>query len=125
MSVKKPAPKRTRTPKAPRAEGGDPLLKKLRTVCLALPGSVETLTYGHPTFKANGKAYAVLDNYKGVRCVWFRCAKSNRAILLKDARFFPSPYDKAQQALCRAAQDIDWRQLRDLIRASFESVMGS
>ena len=117
--------KRTKTPKAPPAGHGDPVLKKLRSLCLALPGTVETVTYGNPTFKANGKAYAVLDSYKGVRCIWFRCPKSNRKSLLEDANFFPSPYDKAQQALCRAARDVDWGQLGGLIRASFESVIGA
>lgn len=119
------APKRTRAPKKPRAGYDESVLKKLRSVCVALPGTAETLSWGNPTFKANGKAYAVLDSYKGVACIWFRCAKSKREILLQDAKFFPSPYDKAQQALCRAARDIDWRQLGDLIRSSFESVIGA
>jgi len=117
------AAKPARAKKAPRDASDDPVLKKLRAICLALPGSVETVTYGHPTFKANGKAYAVLDHYKGGPCVWFRCAKTKRKTLLADDRFFPSPYDKAELALCRAARDIDWRQLSDLIRASFESVI--
>lgn len=117
------APKSTRVPKD--AGYDESVLKKLRAVCVALPGTAETLTWRNPTFKANGKAYAVLDKYKGVPCVWFRCAKSKREALLKDAKFFPSPYDKAHQALCRAARDIDWSQLSDLIRSSFESVMGA
>lgn len=114
--------KPAKPPKAPRAARDEAVLGKLRSLCLALPGTVETVTYGNPTFKANGKAYAVLDHYRGLACIWFRCAKSNRKDLLKDANFFPSPYDKAGHALCRAARDIDWRQLGGLIRLSFESV---
>ena len=116
------AAKPTRAPKTPRDHDAF-VLKKLRSVCLSLPGTVETVTYGNPTFKANGKAYAVLDSYKGVACIWFRCAKSNRKTLLKDASFFPSPYDKGELALCRVARNIDWSQLGDLVHSSFESVV--
>ena len=117
--------KQSGAPKKPRAKFDEAVLKSLRALCMALPGTVETLTWGNPTFKANGKAYAVLDRYKGVECIWFRCAKAERATLLTDTHFFPSPYDKAGQALCRAAHDIDWRQMGSLIRASFESVIGA
>ncbi len=48
------------------------ILAKLREMCLALPGAEETITFGHPTFRATGKAFAVLEEYKGELSIAFQ-----------------------------------------------------
>jgi len=35
---------------------------KLRGICLPLPEVVETVKWGHPTFEAGKKVFAVLDH---------------------------------------------------------------
>ena len=44
-------------------------LANLRPICLALPEARETTTFGHPTFQAGKKTFAVLDHYQGVECL--------------------------------------------------------
>ncbi|WP_285114474.1 MmcQ/YjbR family DNA-binding protein [Leifsonia sp. fls2-241-R2A-40a] len=43
-------------------EDGDPLVARVRALCLALPEAMETLNHGRPSWKAGekGKAFAVL-----------------------------------------------------------------
>jgi hypothetical protein len=87
---------------------------------MSLPGVVEMLSYGNPAFKANGRAFAVLDRYKGVDCIWIRCESKLRAKLLKDEVYFTSPYDKAKQAVCRRLDGLNWKEFGPLVRASYE-----
>jgi hypothetical protein len=47
----------------------DKILAKLREICLALPGVQEVKTWGHPTFQAGKKSFAVLDEYHGQLCI--------------------------------------------------------
>jgi hypothetical protein len=54
------------------------ILAKLREICLALPGAEETITFGHPTFRATGKAFAVLEEYKGELSIDFRVERSRQ-----------------------------------------------
>ena len=42
------------------------ILAKLREICLALPKTSETTTFGHPTFQVGTKTFTVLETYKGV-----------------------------------------------------------
>jgi predicted DNA-binding protein (MmcQ/YjbR family) len=56
------------------------VLKRLRKVCLSLPETSETVKWGHPTFVAGQKMFAVLDEYRGRPCIAFRtdpCDKRN------------------------------------------------
>ena len=100
-------------------------LERLRKIAGELPGAVETKSYGNPTFKANGKAFAVFDRYRGEYCIWIRCEPSARGALLQDEAFFPSPYDKAQQAVCRRLHDLRWREFAPLVKTSYEIALTS
>src|SRR5438876_11108320 len=62
------------------------LLMKLREICLALPGVVETVKWGHPTFEAGKKIFAVLDNYHGRHCIAFRTSMEEQKSLCRDER---------------------------------------
>jgi predicted DNA-binding protein (MmcQ/YjbR family) len=48
------------------------ILTKLRKICLALPASAETVTFGHPTFRVDSKTFAVFEEWKGELgiCMW-------------------------------------------------------
>ncbi len=37
------------------------ILDKLREICLALPKTSETTTFGHPTFQVGTKTFTVLE----------------------------------------------------------------
>ena len=83
-------------------------LTVLRPICMALPGSAETVTFGNPTFKASGKSFAVLDEYKGHACLWLRVDPGRRDELLGLPGWFKSPYDPRETALCCDLKHVDW-----------------
>ena len=46
----------------------------LQRACLGLPEVRETVKWGHPTFEAGKKMFAVLDKYDGQPCIAFKVA---------------------------------------------------
>jgi predicted DNA-binding protein (MmcQ/YjbR family) len=68
------------------------MLALLRKVCLGLPEVRETVKWGHPTFEAGKKMFAVLDKYGGRPCIALRVSDDQREALSADDRFFDAPY---------------------------------
>ena len=99
------------------------LLDTLREICLALPEVRETVKWGHPTFEAGKKMFAVLDEYDGRPCIAFRAPSEKRDALLFDDLFFAAPYSAKHGWLCLFADGkIDREQLQSLLRDSYCSV---
>jgi predicted DNA-binding protein (MmcQ/YjbR family) len=96
------------------------LLTMLRKICLALPEARETVKWGHPTFEAGKKMFAVLDNYEGQPCIAFRAAPEQRDKLLTDERFFSAPYAGRHGWICMNADGpIDRIEIQELLRDSY------
>jgi len=96
------------------------VLMRLREICLALPEAVETIKWGHPTFEAGKKIFAVLDHYHGRFCIAFRTSLEEQKKLRRDERFFPAPYAAARGWVClRADGQLNWSEVRDLLLVSY------
>jgi hypothetical protein len=63
------------------------LLSRLRKICLALPEVRETVKWGHPTFEAGKKMFAVLDQYDGRPCLALRAAPNGRTSTSRTSGF--------------------------------------
>jgi predicted DNA-binding protein (MmcQ/YjbR family) len=99
------------------------LLSRLREVCLALPEVRETTKWGHPTFEAGKKMFAVLDHYGGRACVAFRASPARLPALLAEERFFEAPYAARYGWVCLSADGpLDWREVEGLLRDSYRQV---
>jgi predicted DNA-binding protein (MmcQ/YjbR family) len=99
---------------------GEDVLKRLRKVCLSLPETSETVKWGHPTFVAGQKMFAVLDEYRGRPCIAFRTDPLRQAELLRDPRFYAAPYAAAHGWVCmHADRRLDWRYVSELLRGSY------
>ena len=98
-------------------------LKKLRAICADLPGTVETVTWGHPTFKVAKKAFAVLEPYKGEFAIAFKASFADQAALTMQPRFYITPYSgKRGWTSLRLEGKLDWREIRDLVRNAYRLV---
>jgi predicted DNA-binding protein (MmcQ/YjbR family) len=60
------------------------ILEKLREICLALPKTSETTTFGHPTFQVGTKTFTVLETYKGVLSICVKVGKKMQPVFLED-----------------------------------------
>jgi hypothetical protein len=103
----------------------DPLLARLREVCLAFPEAVEVEAWGRPTFRAGKKMFAVYRSHgEKPHSVVFKPEPAEREALVHDERFYVPPYfgPSGWLALDFDAADIDWGEVRELIDSSYRQV---
>lgn len=96
------------------------LLPRLRRICLRLPGTSETVSWGHPTFKAGGKTFCVLERYKGHLTMCFQLPASDAAAALGDTRFFKTPYVGSKGWVSLIVDTPpDWNEVAELALKSY------
>jgi predicted DNA-binding protein (MmcQ/YjbR family) len=99
------------------------VLSRLREACLGLPEVRETIKWGHSSFEAGKKMFAVLDCYEGRPCIAFRASVECRLVLLADERFFEAPYAARHGWVClRTDSRLSWREVETLVRESYRLV---
>jgi len=99
------------------------ILPRLREICLALPKTHETVTFGNPTFQVGTKTFAVLETYKGQLSISVKVGKSVQNVFLQDARFYRTPYvGQHGWVSLRANGSLDWDEITELVRGSHELV---
>ncbi len=100
------------------------ILKRLREICLALPGAAETRTFGHLTFQIERKTFVVLETYKGELGICLKVGNLLQDVFLKDSRFFRTPYiGKHGWVTLRVhAAPMNWNEVRELAKGSYELV---
>jgi predicted DNA-binding protein (MmcQ/YjbR family) len=100
------------------------VLERMRRVCGALSEASEHTTFGHPTFKVKGKAFAVLEVYKGDLSICVNVGKTLQGVFLADARFYRTPYigQHGWVSLKVHAAPLDWREIKGLLEESYELV---
>lgn len=108
-------------------DDADPLLKRLRSLCLAFPEAVEKETFGRPTFRC-GKIFAYFgqgqkDQPRGAS-VQVLPEADERAALLADKRFYiPSyigPYGWV--GLDLSVERPDWQEIAELLDSSYRRI---
>jgi predicted DNA-binding protein (MmcQ/YjbR family) len=96
------------------------LLPRLRRLCLRFPGAIETTSWGHPTFKAGGKTFCVLEPYQGHLTLCFRLGAAEQAARLRDPRYLKTPYvgEKGGVSLI-VDEGVDWAEVEELLLQGF------
>ena len=95
-------------------------VNRVRKICMALPDTNETETFGHPTFRVEGKTYCVIEMYKGEEAVAVKVGLPVQGVFLKDERFYKTPYvGQHGWVSLRTATKLDWREIEDLIKGSY------
>lgn len=104
----------------------DSVLERLRPVCLGLPASDETITFGNPTFRVEKRMFAVLEEYKGSVCLVVKVGKEAMGIFLEDTRFFRAPYlGQHGWVSLRLDDRQDWEEIEELVKGSHGLVSAS
>jgi predicted DNA-binding protein (MmcQ/YjbR family) len=99
------------------------VLKRLRTICRRLPETIETTTFGHPTFQAGKKkTFVVLDDHErdGALCIVFKASLDEQKKLVGVAHFFPCKFG-AKHGWTSLVVDaaLDWKQVEALVIKSY------
>ena len=110
----------------------DPLLRRLREICLALPGAEERISHGRPPFRA-GKIFAVYGGSETLRpgdhrqvpsALIFSPDPVDLPALDEDDRFFVPAYygPYGGRAIDLADPARDWVEGAELVDASYRPV---
>jgi predicted DNA-binding protein (MmcQ/YjbR family) len=80
--------------------------------------------YGHPTWKARRKTFAVFERYRGDCSVALKAEPDQqRAFIVSDARFYRTPYiGQLGWVSFKLQGRIPWKLLRGLLREAHSSV---
>ena len=101
----------------------DPVLAKVRAICLALPGTKETMTWGEPHFRVGEKIFAGYGAHKGKVTIGFKLTKPHADAVIHDHRFERAPYvGKHGWVSLDATGPIDWNDLRAMIHESYSLI---
>ena len=99
-----------------------PVFARARRQCLALPGAIEALAWGHPVFKAGGKMFCTFEVMKGRPSIAFRLDKADAAAALKNVRCFASPYGRGLWVSRWVDDRVSWKLMTALIDKSYRCV---
>jgi predicted DNA-binding protein (MmcQ/YjbR family) len=108
-------------------EEGDPLVVRVRALCLALPEAVETLNHGRPSWKAGekGRAFAVLGaSMDRPDTLVFKPDPAEAPAWREDARVFVPKYwgPSGWLAIDLDREAPDGAEIRELIETSYRQV---
>jgi len=102
-------------------------VERLRKICLALPGAIEKIAWGEPTWRA-GKIFAQMDtHHHGADhlAVWLPARPGvQEALVAEDPkRFFRPPYVGQNGWVgVRIDKRPDWRVVEGLVRDAYRTV---
>jgi predicted DNA-binding protein (MmcQ/YjbR family) len=96
-------------------------LAKLREICLALPDTRETLTWGEPHFRVGDKIFAGCGKHPGVTEIGFKLEREHAdARVESDPRFKRAPYVGHKGWVSMDTSSVrDWKEVRMLILESY------
>jgi predicted DNA-binding protein (MmcQ/YjbR family) len=97
-------------------------LRRLRAMCLALPETSETASWGHPNFKAGARTFVAFERVKGRASIAFRLEPADVDRVLERTSFFVTPYGRGQWVSLWADGAIDWKRVEDLVDRSYRVV---
>jgi hypothetical protein len=120
-----------RGPKSARTMKTEAVLKRIRTLCLALPETSERPSHGAPTFFIREKKSFVMfmnDHHGDGRLALWLAAPlgAQEALIARDPeRFFRPPYVGARGwAGVRLDLQPDWDDVAALVREAYDTIAG-
>jgi predicted DNA-binding protein (MmcQ/YjbR family) len=100
------------------------VLTRMRKICLALPGTEEKSSHGHPTFATKKGIYAVLEEYKGELSICVKVGLEVQGAFLADPRYYLTPYigKLGWVSLKVHAAPLDWKEIAGLLAGSHQLI---
>lgn len=96
---------------------------KVREICLSLPDTKETPTWGKPHFRVGEKIFAGLHDEGPKSILGFKLSKARQAAMLRDKRFTKAPYVGHAGWVSMDLSDVrDWEEVRALVLESYRAI---
>jgi predicted DNA-binding protein (MmcQ/YjbR family) len=101
----------------------DPALKRMREICLSLPNTKETPTWGKPHFRVGDKIFAGCGEESGRQVLGFKLEMAHARAVVKDPRFWPAPYVGHKGWVSMDASRVeDWEEVRQMVLESYRLI---
>jgi predicted DNA-binding protein (MmcQ/YjbR family) len=101
----------------------NPCLLKMREICLSLPDTKETPTWGKPHFRVGEKIFAGFGDAGGGPLAGFKLEKGHARSILEDSRFARAPYVGQHGWVTMDLLGVtDWEEVRALILESYRLI---
>ena len=97
-------------------------LHRLRAICLALPETSETPSWGHPNFRAGRRTFVAFERVGGRASIAFRLDPAEVERRLRRKGFFATPYGRGLWVSLWADGAIDWDAVSSLVERSYRVV---
>jgi predicted DNA-binding protein (MmcQ/YjbR family) len=113
----------TKPAKAKTSPAAESALAKISALCLALPDTKLTMTWGSPHFRVAEKIFCGFGGDDGKQVMGVKLAMGHAQALVKQERFWPSPYvGKHGWVSMDVTQRKSWDEVAALIRESYELI---
>ncbi len=99
-----------------------PIVSRLRKLCLSLPETSERASWGHPNFRAGKRTFVAFEVFKGKPSIAFRLDPVKVDRLLRNKRFFATPYGRGHWVSLEADGRVNWGLVADLVDRSYRTV---
>jgi predicted DNA-binding protein (MmcQ/YjbR family) len=98
-------------------------LSRLREMCLALPDTKETLTWGHPHFRVGEKIFCGYGDENGKTTITFKVTMDHQDALIMQDRFEMAAYVGRYGWVSMDASRIDdWQEVEELVLESYQLI---
>jgi len=119
-----PKPARKNARPAPKLDRGKQL-QRVRKICSSIPGTIEKISHGEPTFFTPKRVFAMFSNNHhgdGHVAVWIPAASGVQEALIAEApdTYFRPPYVGVSGWVGVELSKVDDEQLGALIREAFQ-----
>jgi predicted DNA-binding protein (MmcQ/YjbR family) len=99
-----------------------PVFARARRLCLGLPETAETASWGHPNFRAGRKTFCAFEMVNGRPSIALRLSPADVDRMLRRKHFFTTPYGRGLWASVWVDGAIDWKLLASLVECSYRVV---
>jgi len=99
-----------------------PLLLRVRKLCLSLPETSETPSWGHPNFRAGKRTFVTFERVDGVDAIAFHLHPFEVEALERQAGFARTPYGQGRWVSLRIRPRPRWKLVEDLVLRSYRQV---
>jgi predicted DNA-binding protein (MmcQ/YjbR family) len=98
-------------------------LERMRKICLSLPDTKETPTWGSPHFRVGEKIFAGCGEEKGKGSIGFKLEMAHAAAIVSRPGFSRAPYVGHKGWVSLDVQSVsDWDEVRELVHESYRLI---
>jgi predicted DNA-binding protein (MmcQ/YjbR family) len=99
------------------------VLRRLRAICLSLPDTRETLSWGSPHFRVGDKIFCGIGDEKGRLAIGFKLEMDHADALVQDPRFWRAPFvGRYGWVSMGVTARMNWRQVKAFVEESYRLI---